>query len=418
MQQATVGGVTMNYSYNYRWSHLQAKQYNENVINVWDSNQLVMELDANKNVITKYIRAFDDLIKAENSAGTLKWYYVKDTHGNVVKLIDSTYKVTKSYTYDEFGNEKDIDAVDANPFRYCGEYYDKNSGTVYLRGRSYSPGMGRFLQMDSYAGDYNNPLSMNLWTYSENDAVNHVDPSGNYIIYENGSTVPGKYYKRTSNALVTATQLKKFGWSDTSDVFVKKLNDALVNYGITDKESITLFMATMAAESDFGRDKLEVGTEKYFKSNGYTANTRGAGYIQITGADTQKKFLKTIPKPYSGKDTASYIARNYALEASAWYWSNMKKTGEGNLNAYVRKNGGGLGVFLIMQFFVNGLPSTSSAFYNDLTSIRNGTSFSINKNGKGQSVSLSVKGNSYQFSKYFNWDIRKNAYDKATIAFK
>lgn len=38
--------------------------------------------------------------------------------------------------------------------------------------------MGRFLQMDSYAGDYNNPLSLNLWTYCENDAVNAVDPSG------------------------------------------------------------------------------------------------------------------------------------------------------------------------------------------------------------------------------------------------
>jgi RHS repeat-associated protein len=209
MQQATIGGVTTSYSYNTDGLISKRSNSNENMINVWDGNQLVMELDANKNVITKYIRAFDDLIKAENGAGTLKWYYVKDTHGNVVKLIDSTYKVTKSYTYDEFGNEKDIDAADANPFRYCGEYYDKYSGTVYLRGRSYSPGMGRFLQMDSYAGDYNNPLSMNLWTYSENDAVNHVDPSGNYIIYEDGSTAPGKYYKNTGNTYVTRKQLQK-----------------------------------------------------------------------------------------------------------------------------------------------------------------------------------------------------------------
>ena len=32
-----------------------------------------------------------------------------------------------------FGVEKNIDDSDTNAFRYCGEYYDKETATVYLR---------------------------------------------------------------------------------------------------------------------------------------------------------------------------------------------------------------------------------------------------------------------------------------------
>ncbi len=40
--------------------------------------------------------------------------------------------VTMKYTYDAFGVEKNIDDGDTNAFRYCGEYYDTETGTVYL----------------------------------------------------------------------------------------------------------------------------------------------------------------------------------------------------------------------------------------------------------------------------------------------
>lgn len=121
---------------------------------------------------------------------------------------------------------------------------------------------------------------------------------------------------------------------------------------------------------------------------------------------------------FSGVDTATYIAENYALEASAWFWSNAAKTGEGNLNAYVKKNGGSSGVFLITQFFVHGFPTTTPGFNNDLVSIRDGGSFTINKNANGKSVSLGVNGNTYMFDKNFNWDKREDAYNKAIKAFR
>jgi RHS repeat-associated protein len=50
--------------------------------------------------------------------------------------------VTKTYNYDAFGVERSPVATDANVWRYCGEYYDKETGTVYLRARFYAPGTG------------------------------------------------------------------------------------------------------------------------------------------------------------------------------------------------------------------------------------------------------------------------------------
>ncbi len=49
-----------------------------------------------------------------------------------------------------FGVEKNIDDTDTNAFRYCGEYYDKETATIYLRARYYSPSTGRFISRDSF----------------------------------------------------------------------------------------------------------------------------------------------------------------------------------------------------------------------------------------------------------------------------
>ena len=43
-----------------------------------------------------------------------------------------------------------MNASDTNPYRYCGEYYDFESGTIYLRARYYSPTHGRFTQPDRH----------------------------------------------------------------------------------------------------------------------------------------------------------------------------------------------------------------------------------------------------------------------------
>ena len=141
--------------------------------------------------------------------------YLYDAHGNVTELIDSAYNVVQCYTYDPFGignstddsirdtdmaeemsigdclpmQSPDInDAMDdaaglqiqqtfyVNPYRYCGEYCDDETGYVYLRARYYDPYLGRFISEDTAKDGYN------WYVYCGNDPVNYVDPSGHFAL--------------------------------------------------------------------------------------------------------------------------------------------------------------------------------------------------------------------------------------------
>ena len=150
----------------------------EKTIYVWDGDQMVMELSKGGAVQKRYIRG-NDLVYADKGENTEKTYYVTDMHGNVVQLLDESGNVTKTYEYDSFGNEVKPEKKDENPYRYCGEYYDKETEEVYLRARYYEPGVGRFITRDTYTGESDEPLSLHLYTYCENDGVNYVDCDGN-----------------------------------------------------------------------------------------------------------------------------------------------------------------------------------------------------------------------------------------------
>lgn len=150
---------------------------------IWSGSQIVVDYTAHY-TSTVYIRgtslaaAFD---WDEGSKGDNR-FYIQNAHGDVVNLTNADGEVTKKYTYDAFGVEKDIDDSDTNAFRYCGEYYDKETATVYLRARYYNPSTGRFISRDSVTGDINDPLSLNLYTYCHNNPLLNFDPSGHWII--------------------------------------------------------------------------------------------------------------------------------------------------------------------------------------------------------------------------------------------
>ena len=137
----------------------------EKMFFVWDVDQLDMELSDSGNIQKRYIRG-NDLVYADKGTDTEKQYYVTDLHGNVVQLTDESGAVIKTYEYDSFGNEVNPDRKDENPFRYCGEYYDKETGKIYLRTRYYQPDVGRFLTRDTCTGKENEPLSLHLYMQS------------------------------------------------------------------------------------------------------------------------------------------------------------------------------------------------------------------------------------------------------------
>ncbi len=178
LTKTTDNSQTITYKYNGDGLRT-SKTTNGNTTNhIWDGSNIVIETDGAGTITNKYLRGIN--LIASDIDGTTN-YYLYNGHGDVVQLTQTNGTITKNYDYDAFGIEKDIDQNDTNPFRYCGEYYDTETGTIYLRARYYNPSVGRFISEDSYLGNNEDPLSLNLYTYCYNNPVNLFDPSGHIV---------------------------------------------------------------------------------------------------------------------------------------------------------------------------------------------------------------------------------------------
>ena len=369
----------------------------EKTVYVWDGDQVVMELSKGGAVQKRYIRG-NDLVYVDKGENTEKTYYVTDMHGNVVQLLDESGNVTKTYEYDSFGNEVKPEKKDENPYRYCGEYYDKETEEVYLRARYYEPSVGRFITRDTYTGESNEPLSLHLYTYCENDGVNAWDPSGHY-----------KIKMKHINGMKWKKNWKGRKWTKKN---ISMMNALLKKYGIKKKKSIALMMATCDQESGQGRIMQEEGDDNYCRSHGYTVYTKGAGYIQITGND-QLDFLSYIGvKPKTNR--TEQISKKYAWEAACWEWGICQKGGH-SMNKYVSDHGKSISVFLITQYYINGWPYSKGdkkyeQFNSDMTSLRKKTKkFSYNRK--------KIVVDNMKYRAPSRWSERSKSYEKAMKVF-
>ena len=141
---------------------------------IWDGSNIVAEKYGNSETYYTYGIG---LIKSGEE------YYVFNWHGDVIALTNLTGAITKTYEYDAFGVEDDIDENDPNPWRYCGEYYDKETKTLYLRARYYDIGTGSFTQEDPIKD------GSNWYGYCMGSPVALTDPSGlRVVLQENYKT--------------------------------------------------------------------------------------------------------------------------------------------------------------------------------------------------------------------------------------
>ncbi len=159
---------------------------------VWDSTNLAYEYTLGEENAVVPVRRYARGINAIYvESGDAKSYYLYNAHGDVVQLTDAAGTVTQEYEYDAFGNEQNPSANDTNPLRYCGEYFDAETSTIYLRARYYDPSIGRFTSADtvlqimvelSSGIEVPDPLSLNRYTYCHNNPVKYMDSTGNFVI--------------------------------------------------------------------------------------------------------------------------------------------------------------------------------------------------------------------------------------------
>ena len=204
---------------------------------------------------------------------------------------------------------------------------------------------------------------------------------------------------------ITGGQLRAFGWQgETSFAEVWQINHLLRKYHITSRPSLSMFFATAASESGYGRHTLEAGDAAYYEAHGYRAEERGAGYLQLTHREEQLAFLAAMGDDFDGTDTAVYIAEHYAWESACWEWSVGKTSPAPNPNAYAKARGASDEVFLATQYGINGWTIADSA----LRAIVEGEPYTVSADG----TTVTVLGQTAPTP--IGWTDRLAAYEKAS----
>ncbi len=184
-----------------------------------------------------------------------------------------------------------------NPFAYAGEMYDKESGFYYLRARYYDPKMGRFVSEDTYKGQVDNPLSLNRYTYTHNNPLRFVDPSGHDIGPVEGN---GGFDKQRIEQLMNDVITGRVDYDSLpSDqkAMLKDYSDNMKRQAVKDywfSDTVTGF----ASGFTLGVEAVEV-----------------AGVINATRAlspkTNQVTSTKFVPTPATNKQLADSVAQKF-----------------------------------------------------------------------------------------------------------
>lgn len=78
-----------------------------------------------------------------------------------------------TYDYDPWGNLLSAEPADSRikgqPIRYAGYVYDAETKLYYLQARYYDPTTARFISRDPDPGDEDDPVTMNGYTYADDN---------------------------------------------------------------------------------------------------------------------------------------------------------------------------------------------------------------------------------------------------------
>lgn len=90
--------------------------------------------------------------------------------------------VAGSYQSFAFGDSSSTSGSDGDPYHFAQLDHDSESGTEHAQFRQYSSIQGRWLLPDLYLGsyDFDNPQSLNRYSYALNNPLDSTDPTGLY----------------------------------------------------------------------------------------------------------------------------------------------------------------------------------------------------------------------------------------------
>jgi YD repeat-containing protein len=152
----------------------------------------------------------DRVFGQANAGGTLS-YFLTDGHGSTRLITNSVGAVTVVLNYDSFGDALNFNAADPPTiFLFGGDAVFDPISLLYFHGDGVRDAEGfLFIQMDTYAGNKQDPISLHKYLYADADSPNADDPTGLFT-YQFGNAahavIGALYQDEYPNAIVNPTR--------------------------------------------------------------------------------------------------------------------------------------------------------------------------------------------------------------------
>lgn len=277
---------------------------------LYDRQHVILETDAlNLNKIkARYIRGINYIARIDSDNN--QSYFLFNGHGDVVHTVNDVGMVENNYDYDIFGTPTLTIEQYACAIRYAGEFYDSETGLYYLRSRYYDSYAARFISEDTYMGNPNDPLSLNLYTYCVNNPIKYIDPSGNVYITNGSKGNDVKVIQAALGVSVTGVYDKKTEAAVNKYKNDHKLGNTGKNQGVVgDQTYASIISGRTVSVKEINSMKEKSGSSGGSSTNYGMYSGTIASYVGVSTDVANRISNATVPgAPYSTTVGTSVIS--------------------------------------------------------------------------------------------------------------
>lgn len=109
-------------------------------------------------------------------------FYHNDHLGGTNIVTNSAGQQSEKATFYPYGSIKSR-VGDKSKYLFTGQEYDAESNLYYYKSRYYDPSVNRFVMPDPITQEPYNPQNLNKYSYTLNNPIKFVDPSGKIYLY-------------------------------------------------------------------------------------------------------------------------------------------------------------------------------------------------------------------------------------------
>jgi RHS repeat-associated protein len=202
-------------------------------------SEVMLETDLAGNDPHEYV-FFNGKRVARRGGGAIH-YFFSDHLGSARVVTNATGGIVEESDFYPFGGERVIvDSLDNN-YKFTGHERDSESGLDHMKARHFASSLGRFLQPDEFTdgpvelfaelaaanptfyANPANPQSLNKYTYTYNNPLRYIDPTGHSVDPPMTIHGPGDYLPGVHGGV--GADFATGGWGGGSEYSGSSVND-------------------------------------------------------------------------------------------------------------------------------------------------------------------------------------------------